>query len=60
MVHLRTNFQNGLPRFLLWLWSALTLAAGILAAFIDLFQRETPRRAGGAPPPTRGADPGKL
>ena len=45
MIHLRTNFQNGLPRFLLWPWSALTMAAGILAAFIDLFRREAQRRA---------------
>ncbi len=34
----------GLPRFLLWSWSALTMAAGILAAFIDLFRRESQRR----------------
>ena len=44
MIHLRTGFQNGLPRFLLWSWSALTMAAGILAAFIDLFRRESQRR----------------
>ena len=44
MFHLRTGFQNGLPRFLLWSWSALTMAAGILAAFMDLFRRESQRR----------------
>ena len=44
MIHLRTGFQNGLPRFLLWSWSALTMAAGILAAFMDLFRRESQRR----------------
>ena len=45
LIHLRTGFQNGLPRFLLWRISLLALGAGILAAFADLFQSETQRRA---------------
>lgn len=39
-----TGLQNGTPRFFLWQWSALALAAGAAAALLDLFRRETERR----------------
>ena len=39
-----TGLQNGMPRFFLWKWAALALAAGTLAAFLDLFRRESERR----------------
>jgi hypothetical protein len=44
IVRLQTSFQNGLPRVLLWRWSALTMVASTAAAFIDLFRREAQRR----------------
>lgn len=44
LFQLWTNLRLGLPRFLLWPWAILTLAAGILAALLDLFRSETQRR----------------
>ena len=43
LFQLWTNLRLGLPRFLLWPWAILTLAAGILATLLDLFQSETQR-----------------
>ena len=40
LIRLWTGFQNGLPRLLLWQCSTLAVAAGILAALIDLFRSE--------------------
>ena len=44
LIRLWTGFQNGLPRFLLWQCSTLAVAAGVLAALIDLFRSEARRR----------------
>ena len=44
LIRLWTGFQNGLPRFLLWQCSTLAVAAGVLAAVIDLFRSEARRR----------------
>lgn len=44
LLQLRTGFQVGLPRFLLWKLSLPALGAGVLAALIHLFQTEAERR----------------
>ena len=44
LVQLQESFRSGLFRFFLWRWSALALAAGILAVLIDLFRGEAERR----------------
>ena len=44
LLQLRTGFQMGLPRFLLWKLSLPALGAGVLAALIHLLQTEAERR----------------
>lgn len=44
LVQLQESLRSGLFRFFLWRWSALALAAGILAVLIDLFRGEAERR----------------
>lgn len=44
LLQLRTGFQAGLPRFLLWKLSLPALGAGVLAALIHLLQTEAERR----------------
>lgn len=44
LIRLWTGFQNGLPRLLLWQCATLAVAAGVLAALLDLFRSEAQRR----------------
>lgn len=61
LLQLRTGFQMGLPRFLLWKLSLPALGAGVLAALIHLLQTEAERRTEARLLLQRGgAGPGEL